>query len=142
MPGKTASHQVYFSLNMLFAVLIKSETFRWNAEDRRPRSKAKMLMVAPEVQGIDLFKIANRSISGWVPSLKTGATIRQPFCSQLEERLLLWLEYHPLVVNYARGDIDPQFATKYRLPIPKHAPFAIGYTFEDKPHHWYCQLIQ
>jgi len=45
-------------------------------------------MVASEVQGIDLFKIANRSISGWVPSLKTGATIRQPFCSQFEERLL------------------------------------------------------
>ena len=64
-------------------------------------------MVAPEVQGIDLFKIASRSISGWVPSLKTGTTVRQPFCSQLEERLLLWLEYHPLVVNYARGDIDP-----------------------------------
>src|SRR2546430_7939753 len=93
-------------------------------------------MVEPEVQGIDLFKIANRSISGWIPSLKTGTTVRQPFCSQLEERLLLWLEYHPLVVNYARGDIGPQFATKYRLPIPKHAPFAIGYTFEDKPHHY------
>src|SRR5258708_14222107 len=93
-------------------------------------------MVAREVQGIDLFKIANRSISGWIPSLKTGTTVRQPFCSQLEERLLLWLEYHPLVKNYARGDIDPQFATKYRLPIPKHAPFAIGYTFEDKPHHY------
>ena len=72
----------------------------------------------PEVQGIDLFKIAGRSISGWVPSLKTGTVIRQPFCSQLEERLLLWLEYHPLVASYARGDIDPQFATTYRLPIP------------------------
>jgi hypothetical protein len=95
-----------------------------------------MLMVAPAVEGIDLFKIAGRSISGWIPSLKTGITVRQPFCSQLEERLMLWLEYHPLVVNYARGDIDPQFATKYRLPIPKHAPFAIGYTFEDKPHHY------
>ncbi len=93
-------------------------------------------MAAPEVQGIDLFKIADRSISGWVPSLKTGVVIRQPFCSQLEERLLLWLEYHPLVANYARGDIDPEFATKYRLPIPQHAPFAIGYTFESKPHHY------
>jgi hypothetical protein len=71
-------------------------------------------MVAPAVEGIDLFKIAGRSISGWIPSLKTDTTVRQPFCSQLEERLLLWLEYHPLVVNYARGDIDPEFATKYR----------------------------
>ena len=93
-------------------------------------------MVAPAIEGIDLFKIAGRSISGWIPSLKTDTTIRQPFCSQLEERLLMWLEYHPLVASYARGDIGPQFAETYRLPIPKHAPFAIGYTFEDKPHHY------
>jgi len=52
-------------------------------------------MVVPAVEGIDLFKIAGRSISGWIPSLKTGSTVRQPFCSQLEERLLMWLEYHP-----------------------------------------------
>src|SRR5438876_9303530 len=58
------------------------------------------------------------------------------FCSRLEERLLLRLEYHPLVKSYARGDIGPQFATTYRLPIPKHAPFAIGYTFEGKPHQY------
>ncbi len=93
-------------------------------------------MVVPAVEGIDLFKIAGRSISGWIPSLKIGSTVRQPFCSQLEERLLMWLEYHPLVASYARGDIGPQFAETYRLPIPKHAPFAIGYMFEDKPHHY------
>lgn len=98
-------------------------------------------MVAPAVEGIDLFKIAGRSISGWIPSLKTGSTIRQPFCSQLEERLLLWLEYHPLVASYARGDIGPQWALAYRLPIPKHAPFAIGYTFEDKPHHYLPDVV-
>src|SRR5437868_15186276 len=93
-------------------------------------------MVAPAIEGIDLFKIAGRSISGWIPSLKTGTVVRQPFCSQLEERLLLWLEYHPLVASYARGDIGQEFATAYRLPIPEHAPFAIGYTFEGKPHHY------
>src|SRR6266568_2739293 len=98
-------------------------------------------MVAPAVEGIDLFKIAGRSISGWIPSLKTGTTLRQPFCSQLEERLLLWLDYHPQVKNYARGDIGPQFATTYRLPTPKHAPFAIGYTFEDKPHHYLPDVV-
>jgi len=98
-------------------------------------------MVAPEVEGIDLFKIAGRSISGWIPSLKTGTTLRQPFCSQLEERLLMWLEYHPLVKSYARGDIGPQFATTYRLPIPKHAPFAIGYTFENQPHHYLPDVV-
>jgi hypothetical protein len=41
-------------------------------------------MVAPAVEGLDLFKIAGRSISGWIKSLKTSAAshIRQPFCSQ------------------------------------------------------------
>src|SRR5437899_2505407 len=98
-------------------------------------------MVAPAIEGIDLFKIAGRSISGWIPSLKTDTTIGQPFCSQLEERLLMWLEYHPLVASYTRGDIGPQFAETYRLPIPKHAPFAIGYTFEDKPHHYLPDVV-
>jgi transposase len=119
---------------------IERETHQWNAEDGRA-SQAGLLMVAPEVQGIDLFKIAGRSISGWVPSYKTGTVIRQPFCSQLEERLLLWLEYHPLVASYARGDIGPEFATKYRLPIPQHAPFAIGYTFENTPHHYLPDVV-
>jgi len=100
-------------------------------------------MVAPAVEGIDLFKIAGRSISGWIPSLKTGAVshVRQPFCSQLEERLLLWLEYHPQVVSYARGDIGQEFATTYRLSTPKHAPFAIGYAFEGKPHDYLPDVV-
>jgi hypothetical protein len=55
--------------------------------------KAGLLMVAPAVEGIDLFKVAGRSTSGWIPSLKTGIALRQPFCSQLEERLVLWLEF-------------------------------------------------
>src|SRR5437762_7972690 len=100
-------------------------------------------MVAPAIAGIDLFKIAGRSMAGWIPSFKTGATshVRQPFCSQLEERLLLWLEYHPQVTCYARGDIGPQFATTYRLPTPKHAPFAIGYAFEGKAHDYLPDVV-
>ena len=35
-------------------------------------------MVALSAEGIDLFKIAGRSISGWIPSLKTGTAVRQP----------------------------------------------------------------
>jgi hypothetical protein len=100
-------------------------------------------MVAPAVEGIDLFHIAGRSISGWVPSFKmsTAAPVKQPFCSQLEERLLLWLEYHPLVASYARGDIGPQFAATYHLPTPKHAPFTIGYLFEGKPHVYLPDVV-
>jgi hypothetical protein len=100
-------------------------------------------MVAPAVEGVDLFKIANRSISGWIPSFKAGPAshVRQPFCSQLEERLMLWLEYNPQVARYARGDIGPQFATTYRLSIPKDAPFSIGYAFEDHPHIYLPDIV-
>src|SRR5262247_677502 len=93
-------------------------------------------MVAPASAGIDLCKIAGRSISGWIPSCKTGAAshVRQPFCRQREEHLLLWLEYHPQVACDARGAIGPQFATTYRLPTATHVPFAIGYAFEGTAH--------
>jgi len=47
-----------------------------------------------------------------------------------------WLEYNPQVKSYARSDIGTPFATTYRLPIPKDAPFAIGYTFENQPHDY------
>jgi hypothetical protein len=100
-------------------------------------------MIAPDARGIDLFKMADRSISGWVPSFKmsTATPVKLPFCSQLEERLLLWLEYHPQVASYVRGDIGPQFAATYRLPTPKDAPFTIGYLFEGKPHQYLPDVI-
>src|SRR5262247_1132363 len=72
---------------------------------------------------------------------QNGHRCQAAFCSQLEERLLLWLEYHPQVQSYARGDIGPAFATSYRLPIPKHAPFAIGYAFEGKPHDYLPDVV-
>lgn len=100
-------------------------------------------MAASGVRGVDLLKIAGRSISGWIPSLKTGNPhqVRQPFCSQLEERLLMYLEYHPQMAWYARGDIDAHFAATYRLPTPKHTPFAIGYGFEGQPHQYLPDVV-
>ena len=48
----------------------------------------------PGTPGLDIFKIAGQSISGFLPSWKTGdhRQIRQPFTTQLEERLALYLE--------------------------------------------------
>src|SRR5207302_9273290 len=88
------------------------------------------------VRGIDLFKIAGESISGWLPSFKTGEIrpSRQPFCSQMEERLLLYLEYHPQVVWYGRGDISSTFASTYKIATPLPTPFTINYLFEGHAH--------
>ena len=88
------------------------------------------------VRGIDLFKIAGESISGWVPSFKTGETrpTRQPFCSQMEEQLLLYLEYHPQVAWYGRGDISTTFASTYKITSPLPIPFTINYLFEGEAH--------
>jgi Mu transposase, C-terminal len=88
------------------------------------------------VRGIDLFKIAGESISGWVPSFKTGESrpTRQPFCSQMEEQLLLYLEYHPQVSWYGRGDISTTFASTYKITSPLPIPFTITYLFEGEAH--------
>jgi len=88
------------------------------------------------VRGIDLFKIAGESISGWIPSWKTGASrpTRQPFCSQMEEQLLLYLEYHPQVAWYGRGDISSTFASTYKITSSLPTPYTIDYLFEGKAH--------
>jgi len=88
------------------------------------------------IRGIDLFKIAGESISGWIPSWKTGSQkpTRQPFCSLMEERLLLYLEYHPLVAWYGRGDISTTFASTYKIATRQPVPFSINYLFEGNAH--------
>ena len=88
------------------------------------------------IRGIDLFKIAGESISGWIPSWKLGEQkpSRQPFCSLMEERLLLFLEYHPQVVWYGRGDISPTFASTYNIPMRLTTPYAINYLFDGNAH--------
>jgi transposase len=88
------------------------------------------------IRGVDLFKIAGESISGWIPSWKLGGQkpTRQPFCSLMEERLLMYLEYHPRVVWYGRGDISPTFASTYTIPMVLPTPYAINYLFDGNAH--------
>jgi hypothetical protein len=43
-------------------------------------------MLASPVEGIDLFKIADGSISGWMPDLKIGmSSVRQPFVKRYRD---------------------------------------------------------
>src|SRR5215472_6269403 len=92
----------------------------------------------PGTPGLDVFKIAGASISGYVPSYKTGDRkyIRQPYTSTLEQRLSLYLEYHPHVRFYQRGDVSPAFANAHHLNTPLGAPYRISYAFDGKSHEY------
>ena len=92
----------------------------------------------PGTPGLDVFKIAGRSISGFVHSFKTGdpRRVRQPFTSHLEERLSMFLEYHPHVHFYQRGDASPACANTYGLVTELGTPYRINYVFEGKPHEY------
>ncbi len=93
--------------------------------------------------GLDVFKIAGRSISGFVHSFKTGdpRRVRQPFASRLEEQLCLFLEYHPHVRYYQRGDASPACATAYSLVTELGTPYRINYMFEGKPHEYLPDFV-
>ncbi len=97
----------------------------------------------PGTPGLDVFKIAGRSISGFVHSFKTGDSrrVRQPFTSRLEEQLCLFLEYHPHVRFYQRGDASPACATAYGLVTNLGTPYRINYVFEGKPHEYLPDFV-
>jgi hypothetical protein len=93
--------------------------------------------------GLDIFKIAGRSISGYLPSWRTGDARRnrQPFTSEKEHRLSLYLEYHPHVLRYQRGDVTPQFAHARNLATPIEVPYKIEYVYEGKIHEYLPDYI-
>jgi transposase len=96
------------------------------------------LPTRPGTPGLDVFKIAGQSISGFVHSFKTGdpRRVRQPFTTRLEERLSLFLEYHPHVRFYQRGDASLACATTYGLATELGTPYRINYVFDGKPHEY------
>ncbi len=90
----------------------------------------------PGTRGLDIFRIAGQSISGWLPSYKTGGAGKgiQPFTTQMEFLLALYLEYHPWVTHYQRGDMSADFARAHKLPAPLGTPYGIAYTYEGRAH--------
>jgi len=76
----------------------------------------------PGTPGLDIFKIAGQTISGFLPSLKTGDRhqVRMPYTTTMEARLALFLEYHPHVRSYQRGDMSAAFANAYHILVLRH----------------------
>ena len=97
----------------------------------------------PGTPGLDVFKIAGQSISGFVHSFKTGDSrrVRQPFTTLLEQHLALYLEYHPHVRFYQRGDASPACAAAYHLVTDLGTPYRINYVFEGKAHEYLPDFV-
>lgn len=95
------------------------------------------------VPGLDVFKIARQSISGFLHSFKTGdpSRPRQPFTTHLEERLATYLEYHPHVRFYQRGDASEACASAYRLVTDLGTPYRINYVFDGKSHEYLPDFV-
>ncbi len=92
---------------------------------------------------IDVFQIAGRSISGWVPSQKTGDPnkIKIPFSSKVEERLSLYIEYHPHVLTYQRGDVSKAFAEAYNLAMLLETPYRFNYVYDGTKYDYLPDYI-
>ncbi len=93
--------------------------------------------------GLDVFKIAGASISGFLRSFKTGnqRQVRMPYTSTIELKLALYLEYHPHVHSYQRGDMSPLFADTYHIFSPLGTPYRINYVFDGKPHEYLPDFV-
>lgn len=97
----------------------------------------------PGTPGLDIFKIANQSISGYVPCFKTGnkREIRLPYASTPEQMLAIYLEYHPHVRFYQRGDVSEAFARARHLHTPLGTPYSISYRYEAASHEYLPDFV-
>lgn len=101
--------------------------------------------------GIDIFKLAGVTISGWVPSLKYPGTpsdhmsgtpfYKVPYGTLIEQGLALWLEYHPWVKTYQRGDVSQTFMRTYNLKSLLPTPYPIKYIFEEEAHEYLPDFV-
>src|SRR5207253_10287316 len=53
----------------------------------------------------------------------------------------LYLEYHPHVRCYQRGDVSAAFTNAYRLSTPLGAPYRISYLYEGKSHDYLPDFV-
>ena len=97
----------------------------------------------PGIAGLDIFKIAGQSVSGYLPGLKGSdqRPVRQPYASLLELRLALYLEYHPHVRTFQRGDASPAFAEAHGLLTPLGTPYRISYLYDGKVHDYLPDFV-
>ena len=95
--------------------------------------------------GLEIFKMAGKTISGWLPFEKTGAgpksRLALPYATLEERDALLHLAFNPTVAYVQRGDIDKEFADAHRLGCRLPLPYVIPYMFEGREHLYYIDWV-
>lgn len=95
--------------------------------------------------GLDIFKLAGKSISGWLPFEKTGtgpgSRLALPYTAETERDALLYLANHPGVAYVQRGDMKPSFAEAHKLRCRLEVPFVIPYEFGGQTHDYYIDWV-
>lgn len=64
-----------------------------------------------------------------------------PYASKVEQRLNIYLEYHPHVRTYQRGDVSKAFAEVYNLATPLETPYPIKYVYDGTRHEYLPDYI-
>lgn len=109
------------------------------------RSQTRRGAVVDPESGLDIFRMAGKSISGWLPFTKTGtgpgSRLALPYAAETERDALLYLANHPGVAYVQRGDIKPSFAAAHRLGCRLEVPFVIPYEFGGKTHDYYIDWV-
>ena len=99
--------------------------------------------VAPAAElGIDVSRTSGASVNVWLRSYKADGRNPYILCGTLaDERLALYLEYHPDIAYYQRADVKESFLRDNRLVARIPVPFVMPYEYEGGSHDYYVDFV-
>jgi hypothetical protein len=92
--------------------------------------------------GIDVLRANGAAVQSWYRSFKADGRYPLIPCSTLaEERLGLYLEYHPEIIYYQRADLKASFLEAHGLQARMPVPITVPYLFEGSRHDYYPDFV-
>ena len=88
--------------------------------------------------GIDVLRTNGAAVQSWFQTFKgDGAGSLVPSATVAEERLALYLEYHPDIAYYQRADVKQSFLDANGMSARMPVPVTVPYQFEGGEHTYY-----
>jgi hypothetical protein len=92
--------------------------------------------------GIDVLRTNGAAVQSWYRSFKADGPYPLIPCATLaEERLGLYLEYHPGIAYYQRADVKPSFIEANGMAVRIPVPLTIAYRLDGQPHDYYPDFV-